>query len=281
MFLSLIFIALIFNRDSGKYRKHIPAIVGTLMVLAYIPIAVSRSFFEWYSWMWISFIMQGAALGIMIYLVLSSKRYKMMNILMCVLILLTSIQGLLSNLYGLNMPSPLQYGFIAVALLIGVNFASHLNDIISKNQHLEIVSKADALTGAYNRRIIDHLEYDHEDCIILLDIDDMKRVNDNFGHHVGDQVLKGLVKQIGGITRKSDVVIRMGGDEFCVIMKGCTVDMAKEKMDQVASSFRGKFSSYGVNISYGYVMYEESLDKSLTQADASMYQMKSVHKQNA
>ena len=86
---------------------------------------------------------------------------------------------------------------------------------------------SDPLTGLGNRgaleQAIDHQwqmaqRYDQHFCILMLDIDHFKSINDTYGHAVGDEVLKTVAKSISGTTRQTDVAYRYGGEEFVVIL---------------------------------------------------------------
>lgn len=96
------------------------------------------------------------------------------------------------------------------------------------HEHVELHGKAysDALTGAWNRRFVDeqlpamleHARREHRSvAIMLFDIDDLKKYNDNFGHDAGDELLRETVKLLQSVVRKGDRVCRLGGDEFLVI----------------------------------------------------------------
>jgi len=85
----------------------------------------------------------------------------------------------------------------------------------------------DPLTGVYNRRAFEQLvEHAHEKsidvqqhyCLILVDIDNFKTVNDTHGHPVGDQVLKAIANMLKKEMRAEDIVARIGGDEFAILL---------------------------------------------------------------
>jgi diguanylate cyclase (GGDEF)-like protein len=111
---------------------------------------------------------------------------------------------------------------------------------------LEYQAQADSLTGLYNHR------YFHERlrseltrasrardsvAVLMLDIDDFKRVNDVYGHGIGDQVLRDLAELLCGAIRGSDVVCRLGGEEFGLIMPSCdaaaALDLARRLTDSL------------------------------------------------
>ncbi|MBI4458918.1 MAG: GGDEF domain-containing protein, partial [Acidobacteria bacterium] len=94
----------------------------------------------------------------------------------------------------------------------------------------------DPLTGLYNRRIAQHRlpeeiarfrRTNSPLAVLLFDLDDFKRINDRYGHSVGDQVLKEFARLLKNAIRFSDVAMRMGGDEFLVILPGCDAEQVQ------------------------------------------------------
>lgn len=102
-------------------------------------------------------------------------------------------------------------------------------------QRLEVLAQTDPLTGLFNHRhFYDRLEGElartrrsgDPVTLVLVDLDDFKRVNDVYGHGVGDGVLVGLARMLRSAVRVSDVVCRVGGEEFAVVMPACGADGA-------------------------------------------------------
>jgi diguanylate cyclase (GGDEF)-like protein len=92
--------------------------------------------------------------------------------------------------------------------------------------HYASMSVHDQLTGLHNRRyfyeqveiaIAQHHRYQNPFCLLVLDIDHFKSINDQFGHVFGDQVLIGVAEQLRKQVRSSDILVRFGGEEFVVI----------------------------------------------------------------
>ena len=103
----------------------------------------------------------------------------------------------------------------------------HLAEMEAMNRQLEEISVRDALTGLYNRRYFaDRLEQEFHrgerhhrpSSLIMVDIDHFKRVNDTYGHQVGDVVLRGVAQILVDQTRTIDIAGRYGGEEFAVIL---------------------------------------------------------------
>lgn len=106
--------------------------------------------------------------------------------------------------------------------------AQRTEELAKANAILQELSNSDALTGLRNRRYLDDylnreigrsFRHQHPLALILLDIDHFKPVNDNFGHHVGDECLRIVAEQLRHcVTRDSDVIARYGGEEFCIVL---------------------------------------------------------------
>ena len=123
---------------------------------------------------------------------------------------------------------------------------------------LEREAQTDSLTGLYNhryfherlRRELTQAASEHENvALVMLDIDDFKKVNDVFGHAVGDEVLAELADHLRATVRTTDVVCRIGGEEFAVILPGSheaqAVALANRlvtRLDAVARDLAGKIS---------------------------------------
>ena len=116
--------------------------------------------------------------------------------------------------------------------------------------HLETCEEAaftDHLTGAANRRRFDQqLEreieraerYGHPFCLLLLDIDDFKKINDTFGHETGDEVINHLAKILHDGIRAPDLVARIGGDEFAVLLVETNVVKGFEVADRLRQTIK-------------------------------------------
>lgn len=110
-------------------------------------------------------------------------------------------------------------GLIVLSLMI---YLAHSNS--RENKYLIHLSEIDPLTSVYNKettqKLIDQKLKNHEHfCFLILDVDDFKSVNDNYGHAVGDKVLKNLSDLFKNHFRQTDIVGRIGGDEFIILIE--------------------------------------------------------------
>jgi diguanylate cyclase (GGDEF)-like protein len=173
--------------------------------------------------------------------------------------------------------------FLSLALtIIIINIV--LNIIADLQRRLVEQAITDPLTGAYNRR---HMQMRLEEAIerhrrtgapaslLLCDIDHFKRINDAFGHEAGDNVLKELVQLIGERLRKGDLLFRLGGEEFLVLLHDTPVAAAVK----VAEAMRATIAqshfpvSSAVTVSFGVTGLEasDSPDSWVGRADRAMY----------
>ena len=157
-------------------------------------------------------------------------------------------------------------------------------------KQLEELSVKDPLSGAYNRRFLlryiesgieKHKETRAPLSIIMFDIDKFKRVNDDFGHLVGDEVIKGFAGVLLQSCRNYDVVARYGGEEFILVMPGASEETAFARAEQIrlkveASSFSEAIDR-PVTISGGvasYVTTYKTVEEFIAAADEHLYTAK-------
>ena len=141
----------------------------------------------------------------------------------------------------------------------------------------------DALTGAYNRRYFeDELKTRTDPAgIAMIDMDDFKLANDTFGHNAGDAALDTVVRVIRKYIRKSDMVVRYGGDEFLLLMKDVTEEVFDKKLHQirkkVSETLVPGYPGLQLTVSIGGVLTNnEPVEQALERADRLMYQAKNL-----
>lgn len=155
---------------------------------------------------------------------------------------------------------------------------------------LKYMANYDELTGLINRRMLKK-EFDKEIetinnnkapfCVVMIDLDNFKFFNDKYGHQYGDMVLKKFTELLKSSVRKSDVVARLAGDEFVIILKELTKEMAENKMKQISKNvLTEEFNGVILGFSYGVFEIKSNdignFDKALAFADAKMYENKKV-----
>lgn len=174
-----------------------------------------------------------------------------------------------------------------------------ISERIELEQKLELLANSDELTGISNRRHFyerGELElkrgqrYQQPLAVLMLDADHFKKVNDNYGHDVGDLVLKALAKKVSEHLRETDVFGRIGGEEFALLLTQTTevtalevAERLREQLEKIAVAVPNASSSSNptkvvrFTVSIGVVMLGEAdknLDELLKKADLALYQAK-------
>jgi diguanylate cyclase (GGDEF)-like protein len=155
----------------------------------------------------------------------------------------------------------------------------------SKLEEAELQASRDALTGLDNRRKVE-LQMEllsrrvQTFCVILLDLDGFKEINDRYGHLAGDEVLKQFAKELRGAFRATDTVGRWGGDEFMVVID-CGLKEAEGKINALRRWTLGDYRiqtpsgvvKVSVNASLGLATWSagEAIANVVARADAAMY----------
>ncbi len=146
----------------------------------------------------------------------------------------------------------------------------------------------DPLTGLENRRVLDYLEQklSHRNAkdiyVLMIDIDDFKRINDTYGHIFGDKVLKKTAEAVLKVVRTYDNVIRFGGEEIVVILHRVgereAMDIANRIREKVQSLSFEEHPEVKVSVSIGIAPYQGSLMEAIHRADEAMYRAKGLGK---
>lgn len=141
----------------------------------------------------------------------------------------------------------------------------------------------DPLTGLYNRRFAEQRlqaevdrsrRYGHPISVLLIDLNDFKQINDKHGHLAGDLVLKEFAARLSRSIRVSDLAVRMGGDEFMVLLPECPTDQIPgllSRIGKVEVEYRG--AVIPVTFCSGFAGFEaqESTQQLLDRADQTLY----------
>ena len=164
------------------------------------------------------------------------------------------------------------------------------NLIRAMNNQLKIASYKDPLTSTYNRRALEDWfsrnkstidEYKTNFSIIYFDIDNFKDVNDVYGHKEGDKVLMNMSEEIKKMLRKTDFLVRLGGEEFCFF---CFEDekeaykIAERIKENVRRIKYGKEQEITCSIGVTKYRAKEPLETLIDRADQAMYKAKTTGK---
>lgn len=200
--------------------------------------------------------------------------------------------------YIVKPPNPHE---LAARVNAAARIASLQNDLLETSRqleetirHLEDMALTDPLTGAGNRRLLSRQLEQHlleatarhgGVCFVMLDIDHFKKVNDTHGHDIGDEILIGLTRRIRRTVRPTDLVARMGGEEFGIIMHYTNPENFKpNSLERLLSSINARpyktaAGDLAITASIGVCFYNgegqpPSIQNLIKCADEKLYQAK-------
>jgi diguanylate cyclase (GGDEF)-like protein len=187
---------------------------------------------------------------------------------------------------------------------------SRLHALIVENEHLmlrlaeagqriialEKLAREDGLTGLLNRRSFDlelqraldfNARYGEDMVLVLLDLDDFKDVNDRYGHAGGDATLRHVATILAKSIRGSDIVARIGGDEFALILRHVNTDMGQHKIELLRRSLKAQplmitGQKVDITLSAGcapLIASNGSIEEWFTAADTRLYADKKRNQQ--
>jgi diguanylate cyclase (GGDEF)-like protein len=162
-----------------------------------------------------------------------------------------------------------------------VDLAASVEHRISQHAQLNRLASADTLTGLRNRRGLDTLIGENADCALMVcDLDDFKQINDRYGHATGDLVLARFAEILREHTRDADIAIRLGGDEFCVILPGTDYEgaaLVSERIRAATPISMQRLMPAAVTVSVGLARRVDGAPDPralLTAADEALYAAK-------
>lgn len=188
------------------------------------------------------------------------------------------ISSFRSNLIALNLVGIIIFIQVIVMLYNWKNIKGTLMGMALRDQ----------LTGCFNRNYFDEFygeqlriynRYKHIFSVALIDIDDFKKINDTYGHDIGDLVLKELVQTIRQNLRSTDVLVRYGGEEFLVLFPASDLLVVKGILENIKRIIeeRSDFSSGTLTISIGAASVNQTNDENVNViklADLALYYAK-------
>ena len=188
-------------------------------------------------------------------------------------------------------------GYLIYIVLIGIGYLKKSDKMIEHIKELEIYKKLayiDDLTGMYNRLAFkqDTDNYNNEiilakdekkinKAIIMFDMNDLKKCNDNYGHSYGDEYISIVSKVFEEVFNIEERCYRIGGDEFCAIIPSSNRNYIEDKLYFFDKKIRDKNKNkfvVNIGVSYGYSIFDSKIDKTLedtkNRADINMYKHK-------
>ena len=184
-----------------------------------------------------------------------------------------------------RMPSLFMLLIVYAVIVIGLLYIK----ITNEKRHFKDLSQRDPLTSLLNRRGFEvaYKSFDKQkyEGLAIFDIDDFKKINDTFGHDVGDDVICAVANCLNRNTRATDVVARFGGEEFVVYMQGVNAEKMIEAIQRIQTEIglsSTKIIKQGYTISAGFTIKltseNTSLENLIKDADNKLYSAKNLGK---
>ncbi|MBR0093628.1 MAG: GGDEF domain-containing protein [Lachnospiraceae bacterium] len=215
---------------------------------------------------------------------------------LCLVPCFDTIASILQMFFGLEKSGINRYAFAAAAALFFTAQTFHditfLRESVLKHDENTVLYKVayeDALTGLNNRtswdeKISEVDASDHGWCIISMDLDGLKGINDTKGHAAGDKLISGFARVLEEAFGRKYFLSRIGGDEFCVIMEDVDEEEVKRCLERLEARLKAwdkREKNVTHHCSYGYAFFvpgEKDAHATYLEADMTMYEMKSKHK---
>lgn len=290
------------NKDSKVGM--IIGLMSSVNLLAQI-LLTSLKIQDYHKMLWVSHVVLALTVLCVIYLFIKSIIQKKLTRGILIVLTISFLFPLLIGAFELvrYRISPSDYRgtpayqyvlFLFIFLCCVYEFIS-ISEMSRKGQYAEIMEKlaySDGLTGllnreAYNKFVDSELPEGSTYTIVMLDMNDLKKVNDKYGHQTGDEYIKRLSSYIKESFSENGNVYRMGGDEFLVISTLSSVDIDfLESLDKMYSKIEefnsDTVSEIPLSVAVGYADYSvggRSIKEALREADSKMYERKKKMKE--
>lgn len=197
-----------------------------------------------------------------------------------------------SSIYDMVLETLLGFGTVMLVMedmRIEVEGVNH--ELVATKEKLEAMAKLDPLTEALNRHAFYSLvepppagaSSDLRGCTVVIDIDNLKPINDRFGHAAGDTAIREVARRLRAIIRADDMLFRWGGDEFLILLFGADEAAVRNRLDRLASepsSLSLPSATVPLVFSYGVAEFSSlrDIEQAIDRADAAMYESKLRHK---
>ncbi|BDV00955.1 hypothetical protein TDMWS_10400 [Thermodesulfomicrobium sp. WS] len=173
---------------------------------------------------------------------------------------------------------------------IGRDLAKKNRELEEAKAHIEVLSRTDPLTGLANRRyFLERFDeaislarrHNSPLCVLMADLDHFKKINDSFGHEAGDRVLQHFATLLKNSCRKEDLAVRMGGEEFLVLLPHTTENEALHVAERLGEAMRtarilDPHTVITVSMGIARLRPDDTQDRLLRRADEALYRAKAL-----
>lgn len=196
-----------------------------------------------------------------------------------------------TSIFDLILETMLGFGTVMV-LMEGVRreVEQANRELTAAREHAELLARIDPLTEALNRHAFHSLlsrdggeSEGTSGCVAIIDLDDLKLINDTHGHAAGDRAIRAVASAVRSLIRADDLLFRWGGDEFLVLMFGMPESKARQRLGSLGAGLPEidlSGAPTSLNVSHGLARFEtlEQLHQAIENADRAMYARKQARK---
>lgn len=217
-------------------------------------------------------------LSVSCFFIFRNSKNKPWLIVPALLLTLSILESILVMGFTRPWPFMTQYIVLFSVVFFSINLILDFHQLYQENLILQVKANIDPLTGVFNRNVLKDTLIRQYNTLVLVDLDNFKYFNDTHGHSQGDKLLLLFVDTVRKNIRQDDLIVRFGGDEFVLLLNHTMPHQANETLERISNHFSKVTLDPHVGLSYGIEVIVDSLEKSLSAADLSMYEMKTSHK---
>ncbi|MGA9768230.1 MAG: GGDEF domain-containing protein [Blastocatellia bacterium] len=195
-----------------------------------------------------------------------------------------------TSVYDLILETLLGFGTLMLVMDRARHEVESVNqELIAARDRLEILARMDPLTEALNRHafysLMEKNAVAQPGCVVVLDIDNLKPINDSLGHAAGDEAIREVARTVRSVIRADDLLFRWGGDEFLILFFNLSESVAHMRVGAIDASLAlkqlpGVAAPMSVIVSYGLATFTQmsEIEQAIEKADSAMYARKQARK---
>ncbi|HSE98216.1 MAG TPA: GGDEF domain-containing protein, partial [Blastocatellia bacterium] len=199
-----------------------------------------------------------------------------------------------TSIYDLILEILLGFGTVMVVMEDMRHEVEAANrELVAARDRLEVLARIDPLTEALNRHAFHSLLEKRQDppaggvsgCVVVIDIDNLKPINDRLGHTAGDAAIREVARCLRSVIRADDLLFRWGGDEFLILLFNISEPEARRRIDDLdavlaETRLPGSTDAVPLIVSYGLASFTDlaQVEHAIEKADSAMYARKQSRK---
>jgi diguanylate cyclase (GGDEF)-like protein len=199
-----------------------------------------------------------------------------------------------TSIYDMLLETLLGFGTVMVVMEDLRHEVEETNrELIATRDRLEALVRIDPLTEAFNRHAFYSLTESKKDnpvatisgCVVVIDIDNLKPINDKLGHTAGDTAIREVATSLRSVIRAGDMLFRWGGDEFLILLFNTNQESVQQRLAELILDLKIKpttasLAPIPLMFSFGIAAFSEmgEIERAIDQADTSMYECKQARK---